>query len=65
MVNEVLSIPSTTAASNSVCRGITVINDMFVEDSESFNITVEISNPNDFVMGPNTAVVTIRDDESK
>ena len=39
--------------------------DMIVENSESFNITVETSNPNDVIMGLNTAVVTIEDDDSK
>ena len=38
---------------------------MIVEDSETFSITVEISNLNNVIMGLNTAVVTIADDDSK
>ena len=53
------------AVSNSVCRSITVTDDMIVEGSETFNITVEISDPNDVIMGQDTAVVTIEDDDSK
>ena len=63
--NEVLTIPSTMAVSNSVCRSVNVTSDMIVEESESFNITVEMSNPNDVIMGLNTAAVTIEDDDSK
>ena len=63
--NETLTIPSATAVGNSVCHSINVTNDMIVEESESFDITVEMSNPNDVIMGLNTAVVTIEDDDSK
>ena len=42
-----------------------MIDDRIVEDTETFNITVEISNPNDVIMGLNTAAVTIADDDSK
>ena len=39
--------------------------DRIVEDTETFNITVEISNLNDVIMGLNTVAVTIADDDSK
>ena len=63
--NEVLRIPSTTAVGNSVCRDITVTDDMIVEGSETFTITVEITDPTDVVVGPNTAVIIIGDDDSE
>ena len=53
------------AVGSFVCRNITVPDDMIVEDSETFTITVETSNPNDMIMGPGTAIVTIVDDDSK
>ena len=65
LANEVLTIPSTTAVGNSVCRGITVTDDMIVEDSEIFTVAVEISNPSNVVLELNTAVVAITDDDSK
>ena len=63
--NAVLTISSTTAVSDFVCHNISVPDDMIVEDSETFTITVETSNPNDVIMGPTTAVVTIVDDDGK
>ena len=53
------------AVGNSVCRSITITEDMIVEEIETFNITVETSNPNDMIMGQNTAVVTIVDDDGR
>ena len=53
------------AVSSFVCHNISVPDDMIVEDSEIFTITVETSNPNDVIMGPTTAVVTIIDDDGK
>ena len=53
------------AVSSFVCHNISVPDDMIVEDSEIFTITVETSNPNDVIMGPTTAVVTIVDDDGK
>ena len=38
---------------------------MGVEDSETFTITVETSNPIDVIIGPSTATVTIVDNNSK
>ena len=63
--NEVLTIPFTMAISSFVCHNISVSDDMIVEDSETFTITVETSNPNDVIMGPTTAIVTILDDDGK
>ena len=63
--NEILIIPSTTAVSNFVCRNITVPDDIIVESSEIFTITVETSNANDVFMGPTTAMVTIADNDGK
>ena len=65
VANEVLSLPSTTAVSTAVCRDIAVPADMIVEENEIFTISVETSNPNDVIMGPTTATVTIMDDDSK
>ena len=65
LANEVLVIPSTAAVSNSVCRDVNVTDDIIVEDSEAFTITIETSNPNDVIMGPSTAIVTIVDDDGK
>ena len=65
LANEVLLIPSTTAISNSVCRDVNVTDDMIVEDSEIFTITMETSNPNDVIMGPSAAIVNIVDDDGK
>ena len=65
LANEVLTIPSTAAVSTAVCLNITVPVDMMVEDNETFTITVETSNPNDVIMGPSTATVTIVDNDSK
>ena len=65
LANEDLTIPSTAAVSTAVCLNITVSGDMFVEDSETYTISVETSNPNDVIMGPSTATVTIVDDDSK
>ena len=48
-----------------MCHNISVSDDMIVEDSETFTITVETSNPNDVIMGPTTAIVTILDDDGK
>ena len=53
------------AVGNSVCRSITITEDMIVEEIETFNITVETSNPNDMIMEQNTAVVTIVDDDGR
>ena len=63
--NEVLTIPFATTISSFVCHNISVSDDMIVEDSETFTITVETSNPNDVIMGPTTAIVTILDDDGK
>ena len=65
LANEVLLIPFTTAISNSVCRDVNVTDDMIVEDNETFTITIETSNPNDVIMGPSIAIVTIVDDDGK
>ena len=65
LANEDLTIPSTAAVSTAVCLNITVSGDMFVEDSETFTISVETSNPNDVIMGPSTATVTIVDNDGK
>ena len=65
LTNEVLSLPSTTAVSTAVCRDIAVTADMIVEENEMFTISVETSNPNDVIMGPTTATITIIDDDSK
>ena len=65
MKRQQLTIPSTTAVGNSVCRDITVIDDMIVEENETFNITVETSDSNDIIMGPSTVTVTIIDNDSK
>ena len=65
LTNEVLSLPSTTAVNTAVCRDIGVTADMIVEENEIFTISVETSNPNDVIMGPTTATVTIIDDDSK
>ena len=53
------------AVSTAVCHDITVPGDMMVEDNETFIISVEISNPNDVIMGPSTATVTIVDNDGK
>ena len=53
------------AVSSFVCHNISVPDDIIVEDSETFTITVETSNQNDVIMGPTTAIVTILDDEGK
>ena len=50
---------------NSVCHGITVTDDMFVEGGEIFTISADTSNSNDVIVGLNTALVTIVDDDSK
>ena len=65
LANEVLTIPSTLGASSSVCHDIIVLDDTIVEDSEIFTITVETATPNDMIMGPSTAIVTIADDDGK
>ena len=65
LASEVLTIPSTAAVSTAVCLDITVPGDMMVEDNETFTISVETSNPNDVIMGPNTATITIVDNDSK
>ena len=65
LANEVLTIPSTIAVSTAVCRDITVPGDMIVEDNETLAISVETSNPNDVIIGPSTATVTIVDNDSK
>ena len=46
-----------------MCHDITVPGDMMVEDNETFTISVEISNPNDVIMGPSTATVNILDND--
>ena len=61
LANEVLTIPSAAAIGTVVCHNITVPDDMIMEDSETFTITVETINPNDVVIGPSTATVTIVD----
>ena len=65
LANEVLTIPSTATISTAVCRNITVPGDIFVEDNETFMISVETSNPNDVIIGPSTATVTILDNDGK
>ena len=65
LANELLTIPSTVAVSTAVCRDITVPGDMIVEDNEIFTLSVETSNSNDVIMGPNAATVTIVDNDSK
>ena len=53
------------AVSSFVCHNISVPDDIIVEDSETFTITVETSNQNDVIMRPTTAIVTILDDDGK
>ena len=53
------------AVGSFVCHNISVTNDMIVEGSETFTITVETSNPNDVIVEPSTAIVTIVDGDSK
>ena len=65
LTNEVLSLPSTTAVSTAVCRDIAVTADMIVEDNEIFTISGQTFNPNDVILGPTTATITIVDDDSK
>ena len=65
LANEFLTIPSTAAVSTTVCHDITVPADMIVEDNETFTISVETSNPNNVIMGPSTATVTIVDNDGK
>ena len=65
LANEILTIPSTAAVGTAVCHNITVPGDMIVEDNEIFTITVETFNPNDVIMGPNTATVTIVENDGK
>ena len=60
-----LTILSTMAVSSLVCHNITVFDDMIVEDSETFTITVEVSNPNDVIIGLSRAMITIVDDDGK
>ena len=60
-----LTILSTMAVSSFVCHNITVFDDMIVEDSETFTITVEASNPNDVIIGLSRAMITIVDDDGK
>ena len=48
-----------------MCHNITVPDDMIMEDSETFTITVETTNPNDVIIGPSTATVTIVDVDGK
>ena len=48
-----------------MCHNITVPDDMIMEDSETFTISVETINPNDVVIGPSTATVTIVDIDGK
>ena len=65
LVNEVLTIPFTTDVSTPVCRDASATGDMIVETNETFTISVETSNPNDVILGPSTATITIVDDDSK
>ena len=65
LANEVLTISSTMAVGNFMCLNISVPDDMIVEDSETFTITMEIATLNDVVMGPSTAIVTIIDDDGE
>ena len=60
-----LAITSTMAVGSFVCHNISITDDMIVEGSETFTITVETSNPNDMIMGPSTAIATIIDDDGK
>ena len=53
------------AVSSFVCHNIIVPDDIIVEDSETFTITVETSNQNNVIMGPTAAIVTILDDDGK
>ena len=53
------------AVGSFVCHNITVLDEMIVEDSETFTITVETFNPNDMITEPSTATVTVMDDDSK
>ena len=48
-----------------MCHDITVPADMIVEGSETFTISVETSNPNDVILGPSTATVTVVDNDGK
>ena len=63
--NEVLTIPSTTTVRNFVCRSIGVPDDMIVEGSETFTISVETTNPNDVIIGPSTTTLTIVDGDGR
>ena len=53
------------AVSSFVCHNIIVPDDIIVEDSETFTITVETSNQNNVIMGPTAVIVTILDDDGK
>ena len=65
LTKEVLTIQFTTNVSTPVCRDVSATGDTIVEENETFTISVETSNPNDVIMGPTTATVTIMDGDSK
>ena len=66
LLSQPVTIPQTTGVNSSICYPITINGDRIVEDTESFNVTLEVNNPLDMVdMSRNTAIVVIEDDDGK
>lgn len=63
LVNQRLTIPPATLRGQSVCQPVTIFGDDVLEANETFTITISLTNSNDRLLGPNTTLVTILNDD--
>lgn len=62
LTDEPYTLPSTTLLNQDVCFELIIIGDEIREGDETFMVTVTMGNSNDFIVGSNTATVTIQED---
>ena len=63
LVDERLTIPPATLRGQSVCQPVTIFGDDILEANETFTITISLTNSIDRLLGLNTTLVTILNDD--
>ena len=53
-----------TSSMTEICRDITIINDVFYEDPENFNVILTTVDP-DVILNPDTGTITVLDEDGK
>lgn len=62
LTDEPFTVLSTTPLNQDVCFELSIIGDEIREGDETFTVSVAVGNSNDFIVGSNTATVTIQED---